>query len=81
VSSLTNNLTHLKTLYHYGDKLYEILREIPVHNFYRKDGTMLSEYFNAWKGHLGADHVLKTQTHFVFCKNVEDAEIISEENC
>jgi hypothetical protein len=81
VSSLTNNLTHLKTLYHYGDKLYEILREIPVHNFYRKDGTMLSEYFNAWKGHLGADHVLKTQTHFVFCRNVEDAEIISEEKC
>jgi hypothetical protein len=81
VSTITNNLTQLKTLYHYGDKLYEIARQIPLHNFYRKDGSMMSEYFNAWKAHLGADHVLKTQTHFIFCKTVEDAEIISEENC
>ncbi len=66
--------TVLKKLYKYGDKLYVVLREIPLHNFYKRDGTMVPEAFNAWKSHLGADHVLKNATHFIFCSTVEDVE-------
>lgn len=73
--------TELKTLYRNEDKLYEIIREIPIHNFYRKDGTMVTEYFNGWKNYLNADHVLKTPTHFIFCIMVTDAIIESEEQC
>ena len=77
MSSL-NNISAIKSLYHYGDNFYVIIREIPIHNFSRKNGTLVSEYFNEWKKHLSADHVFKTQTHFVFCKTVKTAEIISE---
>ena len=63
-----------KKQYAHNGNLYLIIREIPLHNFTRKDGSIIPEVFNGWKEHLGADHVLKTQTHFLFCEKVQDIE-------
>ena len=57
---------------HQGN-LYIILRQIPFHNF-EKHGI---DKVKAWRDYLGADHVLKSQTHYMFCETVKDAEIIS----
>ena len=62
-------------LYKHGDKLYQIKREIPTHNFQRKDtGAIDLEYVKAWRDWLRAEHVLRTQTHFLFVMNVDDVE-------
>ena len=62
----------MRRLFQNGDKYYVVIREIPLHNFMRKDGSIVSEAFNGWKEHLGAEHVLKNSTHFLFCQTVDD---------
>jgi hypothetical protein len=62
----------MKRLYQNGDKFYVIIREIPLHNLMRKDGSVIAELFNGWKEHLMANHVLKNSTHFLFCQAVDD---------
>jgi len=73
----------MKRLFHNNGYVYVILREIPHHNFMKKDGSINAEVFNAWKAYLGADKVLKNQTHFVFCETVQDAvwESVVAEKC
>ena len=75
-------ITLFKLVKH-GGKAYQVLRTIPLHQFLRKDGTIIAEKYNAWKQWLEADHVFKTTTHFVFCETVVDLdfeEISAEEN-
>ena len=57
---------------HQGN-LYKVLRQIPFHGFEKwgMDGV------KAWRDYLGADHVLKTQTHFMFCETIQEAQVIS----
>lgn len=64
----------MKELYFNNGKCYLILRKIPHHNVSDKTGKIISEMFNAWKEWLGADHVLKTSTHFLYCETVPDVE-------
>lgn len=62
-------------LYRHGDKLYKIRREIPTHNFQKKGTNHLDmEFVKAWRDWLGVDHVLRTQTSFLFVETVEDIE-------
>ena len=63
-----------KKPYEHNGNLYLIIREMPLHNFTRKDGSIIPEVFNGWKEYLGAEHVLKTKTHFLFCEKVQDVE-------
>ena len=65
---------HLRKLYRYNNNLYIILRELPHSSLIGKDGKVKTELFNAWKSWLGADHVLKNSTHFLFCETVPEAE-------
>ena len=73
----------MKPLYKHGDRLFQIKREIPLHNFQRKGTNHLDmEYVKAWRDWLGAEHVLRTQTTFLFVMRVDDVEfeeIINEE--
>lgn len=62
----------MKQLYKNGDDLYVILRQIKISSLSNKDGTLKNELFNAWKNFLGADKVLKNQTHFIYCENVNE---------
>ena len=70
-------------LYEHGGRLFIIKREIPLHNFQRKGTNHLDmEYVKAWRDWLGAEHVLRTQTHFLFVMRVDDVEfeeVINEE--
>ena len=63
----------MKRLYFYNDNVYVILRAIPVSNFYKKE-ELNREFLNDWKEYLDADHVLKTDTHFLFCETVNEPE-------
>ncbi|MDB9847649.1 hypothetical protein OAC50_00520 [bacterium] len=60
-------------LYEHGGKLFQVKREIPHHNFI-KNGQISLEFVKAWRDWLGVDHVLKTQTHYLFVVNVDDIE-------
>ena len=61
--------------YQHGDKLYIIKREIPTHNFQQKGTNHINmEFVKAWRDWLGVDHVLRTQTHFLFVVNVDEVE-------
>jgi hypothetical protein len=65
----------VRTLEVYNGNLYIVIRKIPIHNFKRKHSDQIvAEAFNGWKEHLEADHVLKTDTHFVFCQVPQDVE-------
>jgi len=64
------NMNPLHRLYKHNDILYKIIREVPFHNFNNMD--IVKEF----RDFVGADHVLQTQTHFLFCETIQDAEII-----
>jgi hypothetical protein len=73
-------LDYLKYV-NYGteNKAYVVKREIPTHNFSQKDTNKLNmEFVKAWRDYLDCDHVLRTQTHFLFCQTIPEAEIIEE---
>jgi hypothetical protein len=57
-----------------GDHYYQVIREIPVKEVSKKTGEIIPELFNAWKEHLGANHVLKDQGIFLFCKTIPEAD-------
>ena len=61
-------------LYKHHDILYVVLREIRLTRFEGMDMEVVKEF----RDFLGADHVLRTQTHFLFCETIQDAEIITE---
>ena len=71
----------MKPLYKHGDKLYQVKREIAIHNFLPKGGNVIQmDFVKAWRDWLGVDHVLKTQTHFLFVMNVDDIEFEEVKN-
>jgi hypothetical protein len=65
---------YLQKLYWYNGNCYLILRELPHHTLTDKAGKVIPEVFTAWKAWLGADHVLKNKTHFIFCETVPEVE-------
>ena len=67
-------MTAFRELYFHNGKCYVILRALPHHAVSDKQGRVISELFNGWKEHVGADHVLKTSTHFLYCETVPDIE-------
>ena len=59
------------------DRGFVVKREMPVHRFEVKGSNRLNmELCQAYRDYLGCDHVLRTQTHFLFCKTIEDAELV-----
>ena len=60
-----------------NDKGYVVHQEIPVIRFTVKGENRLNmELCQAYRDYLGCDHVLRTQTNFLFCKTIEDAELV-----
>jgi len=57
--------------YHHQGQTYRILREIRHHNF--ADTNMIKEFMGTI---YHCDHVLKNQTHYLFCETVQEAEVI-----
>jgi len=63
----------MSQFYRHNDTLYLVIRRIPHFMFHKRDGEYLQDLFLEWKENLKADHVLKDQTHYLFCHTIEDA--------
>ena len=64
-----------------NDQAYVVKRETPIHMFVKKkENTINMELLQSYRDYLGCDHVLRSQTHFLMCETVAEAEIIEDEN-
>ena len=64
----------MKQIYYHNGVAYKLHRTISRHNFHVK-GTVNMELVQMWRDHLGCDHVLQNQTHFLFCETIPEAEL------
>jgi hypothetical protein len=69
----------MKHLYKHNDKCYFIHRSISLSRFTNNEGIINLEGVKLWRDGLPfVDHVLRTDTHFLFVETIQDAEIIGE---
>jgi hypothetical protein len=69
----------MKHLYKHNDKCYFIHRSISLSRFTNNEGIINLEGVKLWRDGLPfVDHVLRTDTHFLFAETIQDAEIIEE---
>jgi len=62
-------------VYKHGDTAYVILRQKPIHHFAKTfDEQPNMEYVQHFMQWLGADHVLRNNTHFMFCETIPDVD-------
>ena len=62
-----------------NDTYYITHREIPIHNFVSKSGVMDMEMVKLWRDYLiKVDHVLRTETSFLFVETIQDAYVLEE---
>jgi hypothetical protein len=65
----------MKRLIVHNDIAYIIMREQFVFKFAPSfDAEPDMEKVQAYMKYIGADHVLRSQTHFMFCKTIQDVE-------
>ena len=64
----------MKQLYIHGGKAYLILKRVLEQHFYNKENYPQLEYVQMYRDWLGADHVLRDQTHYIFCETIQDVE-------
>jgi hypothetical protein len=63
----------LKEVYFSSGKSYLILRKVHIYLF-TKNNVLNRNKLNLFKEWCGADHVLKTDSHFIFCETIEDVD-------
>ena len=63
----------LRQLYYHNDKAFLIIRKISIGCFDEK-GKLNMNLVKGCRDWFGCDHVLKTQTHFLFVETIEDIE-------
>jgi hypothetical protein len=66
-------------LYYHNEKVFSIIRKVPIHNFIKKNEIDMNVVKNC-RDWLKCDHVLKTQTHFLFVEKIEDVEFEEVKN-
>jgi len=60
-----------------NDQAYVVKQEVSVSRFEVKGSNRLNmKLCQDYRDYLGCDHVLRTQTHFLFCETIEEAEEI-----
>jgi hypothetical protein len=64
----------MKQLYIHNDKAYLIIRKVPIGKFGIDHHPENMERVKMYKDWIGADHVLRNQTHFMFCETIPDIE-------
>ena len=64
-----------------NDEAYVVKRETPSHMVHKKnENTINMELLQSYRDYLGCNHVLRSQTHFLMCEVIAEAEIIEDEN-
>lgn len=64
----------MKQLYFYNGEAYVILRALKASYLYNKAGEFKRDLLHLWKEGLDADHVLKTESHFLLCETIKEPE-------
>jgi hypothetical protein len=65
----------MKSIFRHGDSSYVIVKQTPVQHFAKligEDPNM--EYVQLYMQSLGCDHVLRNETHFMFCETIPDVD-------
>ena len=64
----------MRPIYSHGGKAYVVIRRVPISKFrideHPENMDIVKEYRDACR----ADHVLRDQTHFIFCETIPDVE-------
>lgn len=63
----------MKELFFYNDNAYLVIRKLRTSYFYKKE-ELNRELLNTWKDYLGAEHILKTDTHFLMVESLKEPE-------
>jgi hypothetical protein len=64
----------MRPIYKHGDKAYVVLRRVSIPKFKVDEHPENMEMVKEYRDWIGADHVLRDQTHFIFCETVQDVE-------
>ena len=64
----------MKQLYLHGGNAYLVLKRTLEQHFHDKQNNPQLEYVQMYMDWLGADHVLRDQTHYIFCETIQDVE-------
>ena len=71
----------MRSVYKHGDAAYIILKQKPISHFASKIGEQPNmDYVKMYMEWVQADHVLRSETHFMFCETIQEAEIIEDEH-
>ena len=62
-------------LYYHNNEAYIVKRSVLMHHFASTLNDQPNmEYVQIFRDWVGADHVLRTPTHFLFCETVQSVE-------
>ncbi len=62
-------------LYYHNNEAYIVKRSVLIHHFASTlNDEPNMEYVQIFRDWVGADHVLRTPTHFLFCETVQSVE-------
>lgn len=65
----------MRQIYRHGDGAYIVLDQKLISHFAKKlDEEPNMEYVQMYMQWRGADHVLRSNTHFMFCETIQDAQ-------
>jgi hypothetical protein len=64
----------MKQLYKHGGNAYLIIHKSQFFKFEDKNQNIDLEKVKVYRDWLKSDHVLRDQTHFLFCETIQDVE-------
>jgi len=64
----------MKQLYQHNGKSYIIYDKMPIGTFQIDTNLLNMDKVKTVRDFLGADHVLRDNTHFLFCETIQDVE-------
>jgi hypothetical protein len=66
----------MRPIYKHNESAYVVLQEKSIHHFAKTmdDPNPNMEYVQMYMKWLGADYVLRNQTHFIFCETIPDID-------
>jgi hypothetical protein len=65
----------MRSIYKHNDTAYVIISQKPIYHFARTfDDPPNMEIVQQYMLAVRADHVLRTQTHFLFCETIPDID-------
>jgi len=70
----------MKQFYKHGDECYFVHRNIAISHFANKEGVLNMDNVKVWRdGLYWVDHVLRTDSHFLFVETIQEVKVIEDE--